>query len=451
MRKLLMGVAAALVSVAFVAVTTSVASAKTRNGAVNTHTLWVATHAANGNGKSCAQNGFSSISSAIAAAAPNAMIHVCSGTYTEQPQITKALSISASGGPVTVALPASPVVATTSCDTAIDAALGSFPPDQDGISVCTTGTVKLTGITVDASFPSVGCSVNDNGIVVGGGATLDFNGSAVTAAGVPFTSPDNGCQSGVAIQAGLSVGAASGGFNNNSPVTVGHLNISHSTISGYQKNGITVDGSGSHVTMSHVTITGNGPGNGTTPENNAQNGVQVSDGATATIRSSAINDNEYEFGVPASNNSATGILFYNPGVGSTVKNSAISVNDIGVYSYTPNSSVSAVLIKSNRLDGDRAVAIQFDQGFTTATNNRIANGSVGLQATQYSGQSYAVHAVTSRNTITGMSTATVQVSSDALGPPQDIAGSMSVTNSRISSGPVLNNSKNFTLTLSNNH
>ena len=138
MRKLLMGVAAALFSLAFIGVTTSVASAT-----VNTHSLWVAPHAANGDGRSCAQNGFSSISAALAVAAPNAMIHVCAGTYTEQPQITEPLSIKATGGAVTVAVPASPVVATTSCDSAMDAAGGSLPPDTDGISVCTSGTVKF--------------------------------------------------------------------------------------------------------------------------------------------------------------------------------------------------------------------------------------------------------------------------------------------------------------------
>ena len=267
----------------------------------------------------------------------------------------------------------------------------------------------------------------------------------MTAAGVPFTSPDNGCQSGVGIQVGLSIGAATFAFNNNNPVTVGHLDTLRSTVGGYQKNGITVDGTGSTAIISHTTITGNGPGNGTTPENNAQNGIQISDGATASISSSVISANEYE-----SSNLATGVLFYDAGVGTKIKHSTIADNDTGVYSYTPDSSTSAALISENRLDGDRSAAVQFDQGFTTATNNLISNGSVGLEALQYSGQTYAVHAVTSGNKITGMSTATVQVSSDALGPPQDITGFMSVTRSRISSGPVLNNSLNFTLELSHN-
>src|ERR1700722_8246933 len=179
MRKLLMGVAAALISLGFIGVSASVASAKTDRAStrvaapLSTHTLWVAPHAPSGNGKSCADNGYSTISSAIAASATNATIHVCTGTYTEQLQITHALKIEGSGGPVTVALPASPADATTTCDQAENAAGGpSAQPNQDGISICTTGVVKLTGINVDASFPSNGCYDSENGIVVGGGATL---------------------------------------------------------------------------------------------------------------------------------------------------------------------------------------------------------------------------------------------------------------------------------------
>ena len=434
MRTFRMGVVAALLSLAFVGVTASVASA------ASLHSLWVnKAFAPSAPSNSCTHPGYRSISSAIAAAEPGANIYVCTGTYTEQLQITRAVSIVAVDGTVTVALPASPADATTSCDRAIDAAVGGTQPDQDGISICGPGTVKMTGITVRTLFPSSYCYDNEYGILVGGGATLDFIRSAETAAGVSFGAVGNGCQGGVGIQAGLSKGAATYSFNNDSPVTVGHISIKHSTFSGYQKNGITVDGTGSTLLISTATLTGNGPS-----DNNAQNAIQVSDGASASIARAAISDNEYEGG-----NDATGILFYGSGGRSKVSDSTIADNDYGVYSLTAPGSASAVSISGSRFYADRDVALAVDEGFTTATNNTISGGMVGIQAEQYEGQTYGVHAVTSYNRVSGMSTASVQVSSDALGSPHDVAGYLSVTHSIII-GRVLNNSRNFDLVLSDN-
>jgi hypothetical protein len=440
MRKLLMGVVATLFSLACIGASASVASAQTRQHALSTHSLWVNNAVAPSSpDNTCAHPGYSTIQSAVTASHTGATIHICTGTYAEQVQISHGLSLKTVDGAVTIALPATPAVSTTTCDTTVDNALGaSVQPNEDGISVCGPGAVKMNGIIVRTLFPSDTCNDSEYGILVAGGATLDFTNSAVTAAGVAFSSPDNGCQGGIGIEAGFSRGDIPPYSDNNTPITIGHLNIHHSTFSGYQKNGITLDGSGSSAVMGNISVTGNG-----STDTNAQNGIQVSDGATAKISNAVISDNEYVDG-----NDATGLLFYAAGPGSMVTHSTISDNDLGVYSLTDPGSSSDVLLSQNQLTNDRSAAIAFDSGFTTAKGNNISGGSIGLLAYQYDGQTYAVHAVTTRNSVTGVSTASVEISSD--NSPSDVKGFLSVTHSAIGSAPVLNNSTDFTFVESDN-
>ncbi len=58
----------------------------------------------------------------------------------------------------------------------------------------------------------------------------------------------------------------------------GTATLNNDVVSSYQKNGITVDGTGSSAAIGNVTVTGAGE---TTAI--AQNGIQISDGATARI------------------------------------------------------------------------------------------------------------------------------------------------------------------------
>jgi hypothetical protein len=69
---------------------------------------------------------------------------------------------------------------------------------------------------------------------------------------------------------------------------VGHADITNDTIESYQKNGITVDGPGSTADIDHDVVTGSGP----TPII-AQNGIQISFGATALVTDNTITANNY--------------------------------------------------------------------------------------------------------------------------------------------------------------
>jgi hypothetical protein len=116
------------------------------------------------------------------------------------------------------------------------------------------------------------------------------------------------------------------------PAEVGRANLSNINISGYQKNGVTVDGAGSSATVARTTVTGIGP---TTQI--AQNGIQVSNGASSRISSSTISGDECNVAVCGANaltqTQSVGVLFFGAASGSSVTNSKINGHDVGVYNF----------------------------------------------------------------------------------------------------------------------
>jgi len=396
-------------------------------------TLWVSpSPAVAGGGSSCAKPGYNEIQAAVNAATSGSTINVCAGTYTEQVAITKSLAVIGSGSP-TIVMPATPADSTTACDTAFDAIAA---PDQDGVVVCGAVNVTLQGIKVDAAFSGVNCYANEGyfGIVVAGGATLNFLSSAVTAAGAV---PLNGCQGGIGLQVGNS---------QTTPVQVGHLNLLNSSVSGYQKNGIDVEGSGSSGSITGATVTGIGP----TPEI-AQNGIQVEEGATAQILSSTITGDECNYPGACGPNGLTqyggsGVLLEATGPSSVI-GSTISNNDEGIY-YVANPEGKAPLLPTDTIAGDSLIndryqGIQLNQGSALITGSQISGGNVGIQLLQYAGQTFGIQSYASADVIKGEAVAAVQVLSDQA--PGDFPGTFTISLSKLSgnAASVLDNSSNL--------
>jgi hypothetical protein len=150
-----------------------------------TNKLWVSSTGTLGSapGTSCANPGYRTIQSAIDVAGNyGATIEVCGGTYTEQLTITTSVTLKATGGAVTLVLPATPANATTSCDLAVDSTYSTT--DQDAISICGPVSVGLSGLTVQAVWPAAAdCGLSMNAIEVGGDANLSTTNVAVTGAG----------------------------------------------------------------------------------------------------------------------------------------------------------------------------------------------------------------------------------------------------------------------------
>jgi Right handed beta helix region len=396
--------------------------------AASAGSLWVA-HAptVKSPGKSCTSPGYNTIQSAIAADTTGAKIEVCTGTYVEQLQITKALSIAAAGS-VTVQLPATPSLSTTTCDEA------TGEPNEDVVSICGAGIVTITGLTIEGHWPSGRCSDSLYGILVAGEADLKLTDSTIAGAGAD---PINGCQGGVGIQVGMAW---------TKPVEVGMATLSNDTVSGYQKNGITVDGAGSKAAITSTTVTGTGE----TPTI-AQNGIQVSNGAQAKITESTISGNEYN-----PSYEATGVLFYGAAAGSSVTKSIIDDNDFGVYyldgSPPPQPTSSQLAISSDKMTDDRYASVGLDQGWATVNNDELEGGKVGILVFQYEEQQYGPKGTGSGDTIKGMSEWAVQGSSDE--SSADHPGSFSIVKSAISGNPfgasvsnsVTSNSKSLSIT-----
>jgi hypothetical protein len=405
-------------------------------GAAPSSTLWVSNVAAVGNNSGCSRPGYSSVSAALAAAGSGATIKVCAGTYGEQLSVTKPVAIAAVGA-VDIAVPASPSDSTTACDNA----LTSVAPggvDMDGVSICTTGTVTLTGLTVTESVPVLNCSDNLYGILVAGGANLVAKNVTVNGA---TETPLNGCQLGIGIEVGAS-----------SASEVGTTTLTNVSVSNYQKNGITVDGAGSTAKIVKSFVTGDGA-----TDQIAQNGIQISDGAVGTINASTVSGNECDqagCGPNGLQDQATGVLFYGAGTGSSITKSSLTGNDIGAYyvSLAPSEpSRAEVTIGGNTISSNRYEGIQLDQGKASVTKNTIeGSGEAGIEVLQYDGQSYAPASTATKDSISGQQVG-VEVLSD--NSPGDLPGSFNISKSSFlttNTQAQSDNSTNYTIVGSKN-
>jgi hypothetical protein len=396
-------------------------------------TVWVSHAGISRADDGCGAPGFNTIESAIAAAPSGATIRVCRGNYAEQLAITRPLALRAVGA-VTVRLPAHPANSTTACDTATGTA--RFRPDQDAVVICGAARVAIDGFTIDAAWPRSTCDDSLFGVLVAGGATLELTRSRITAAGAV---PPNGCQGGIGLQVGMAWTA---------PVEPGHAILSADRISGYQKNGIEVDGDGSTAAIDSTSVRGAGP-----TRTIAQNGIEVNSGAFARITASTIGGNECDMRSCGANSlrqsQSAGVLFIGAARGSGIARSTLTGNDIGIYnvSTAPRAPRSpTVSITGDRFRGDRHEAIVLDQGFAAIDRDEIlGGGAVGIQILQDSLQSYAARGRASSDRIMGMSRAAVQVLSDhAIGDPP---GSSIIARSVVgaSGANVLNDSSNYTV------
>lgn len=394
-----------------------------------------------GDGSNCSNPGFATVQSAVNAAEvqANATIEICPGTYVEQVQITGHTNLTiesayAHSG-VVIQLPTTPVNSTTSCDTANGTQ--AYQPDQDGFAVCGTSAtnVSVSGITFNEAWPANTCDDSLYGILVGGHSTLKLTNSTVVAGGAV---PINGCQGGIGIQVGMAW---------TTPNEAGHATLSNDVISGYQKNGVTVDGKGSTASFWKDTVEGAGATTQT-----AQNGIQVSNGAYAVITRTTIEGNECNNATCGANAlsdyQATGVLFYGAKKGSTVTQSTIIDNDIGVYyaSEQPTlPSTTEVWVTADQLQNNRYEGVVLDQGRAVVDQSKILGGNVGVMVLQYDGQAYGSNDRVTATTIKHNVVAAIDVLSDQA-PTGDLPGSITFTNCPIS-GPVLSNTSSITVTI----
>ena len=247
---------------------------------------------------------------------------------------------------------------------------GNTNPTLGAIVAVVGSATKVTIDNFTITGPGAGgCGSLQYGILVRDGATATIQNNRITAI---RDNPMSGCQNGNAIQVGRE-----------SLATIGHATIRKNTIDDYQKTGIVVDGrlTGLVSTAAITENTVKGDVNGDCkPEFRcgplaAQNGIQVSRKAMATVTGNTITENRYDPAVAASG----GILLYNAGE-TTVKSNTVDGNDVGVWVFnTSNADVLSNKVKNSSFDG---IAVQAG-GFNTISSNiadRNGNG-IGLYDT----------------------------------------------------------------------
>src|SRR2546425_3355853 len=227
---------------------------------------------------------FTTISSAVAVAVPGDIILVCDGTYAEQVVIDKSLTLQAVADPSQQAVVKAP------------------PSMLDPKAIIRVTGALAMNVTIDGFIitgPGDGsCDSIRYGIRLDGGAMATItNNMILNIQDLPF----GGCQNGI----GILVGRQFEG-------TTGTANIDGNIIAGYQKGGIVVDNALSSAVITNNVITGVGR-----TEIIAQNGIQVSRGATVpptNLQGNTITGNFYwnrsATHVPAV---ATGVLYFQSG------------------------------------------------------------------------------------------------------------------------------------------
>ena len=201
----------------------------------------------------CPTGAVKTVQDGVNAAVAGDTVSVCAETFREQVVIAKSLKLVGAGTAQTTIILPRPVAGS-----------------QDVVTVDGAGVnVEISGFTIKGLAPSAECAplgtvYTLSGVYVRGGANANIHDNVITGM---RGDPLDGCQKG----SGIRVGRAGSS-------TAGTATITNNTITDYQKTGIIVDGPGSAATITGNTITGVGP-----TDVIAQNGMQISRSAAATV------------------------------------------------------------------------------------------------------------------------------------------------------------------------
>jgi parallel beta-helix repeat protein len=223
-----------------------------------------------------------------------------------------------------------------------------------------TGTVNATGCNIGVYYgPGSKAKVTDADVfganyfgIVNNGSDIDVKNSSVHNIG---EAPFNGTQHGVGI---YFVGGGSGSIHKN-------------TVSLYQKGGIVLNGEGSSAKIQNNTVTGL-----SRVDFIAQNGIQVSRGATGDVNNNTVSGNAY---TGANGASSGGILIYGGcgdplTTGVDVKNNTLVNNDVGIFLFNGDPTCN----------GAPATPTNNSAHNNTITNDAVTNtsgdGARGYQA-----------------------------------------------------------------------
>jgi hypothetical protein len=379
----------------------------------------------------CEHPSYTTIQGAVEAVSPGTTIEVCPGTYAEQLVIDKRVKINAFGGEgsATVKLPATIATASGPCATS--------PEEETEIVLCTSESVNLTNLRIDARFPTGTCRQSLYGIFVGGGATLIARYDQIVGAGA---SPVNGCLGAVGLQVGFTPPPGQGGRVN--PEQVGRAKLIASSIREYDASGIVAEGAGSNVAVIKSDIHGGGPSTSHNPT-----GIQIRDGASGSVKGSWIQGN-----ANAGRQFGTGILIHHAAPPVVISNDTLEENGIGLRfasGAATQPSSPEVKVVHNHFINDEYAGLFLEQGDALINYNSIEGGQLGILINQTASQPFAPNSSALRDTVSGTGEVAIEVQSD--NSPGDHPGDFLIKNSAISNNPVEVRDQSTTFTVTRFH
>ena len=316
---------------------------------------------------SCTGSGkhYATIQAAVTAAAAGAIIDVCPGTYPEQVAISKNLTLRGiKNGTLyapTIVVPSSGLAANGTNIAGDSVAAQIFVKGAD---------VTISHITVDGGNNGLSdCAINPMGIY------YQNSSGRITANAVRnviMAPPHQGCPVGLAINVESNSGTPA-------------VTVSDNSVRNYDKNGIVASGPGTGGGPA-VIVTGNTViGIGATTAT-AQNGIQISYGATGSVTFNNIADDLYinppcgAAGLPACY-AGSGLLIY-ASSGITATNNKVDSTQLGIVTVTDPTYGTAndAVIKSNHIGGTQTYdAIDLCSDGNTAESNTIyGTGESGI-------------------------------------------------------------------------
>lgn len=186
------------------------------------------------------------------------------------------------------------------------------------------GSSEISGFTITGPGPS-GCGSIRGGILVRNGSDANIHDNTITAIRDNTVSNTfSGCQNGVAIEVGRSALS-----------TTGTATIKKNLIEDFQKNGITVSGTGSSAVIEENEINGAGP---TTVI--AQNAIQFSPGTSGSAKTNQITGSYY---TGDDDVVATGVLSWGDVTidGNTFTDTQVAIYQIGGTSTHKNNIINS--------------------------------------------------------------------------------------------------------------
>jgi hypothetical protein len=321
------------------------------------------------------------------AAASGDTINIAAGTYTEELTINKSVALVGAGSTTTIIK--APNALT------VNAAIPGSGGQQTAI-VFVTGAVAASMTALHVQGPgTTACGSIGYGVFVGGGANLSYTNSRITLTR-DLAPPLSGCQNGTGIRFGAQATAQ-----------VGSGTLTNNTIETFQKNGVTVDNTGSNATISGNTIIGEVP-----PPNIAQNGIQISRGATATITNNTVQNEQCgaaSCGPSFNQESATAILLFNAG-STSITGNTLTNSDYGIVLSNDAASTAVITANNNTLSNNRYGGVFAAGGTINLTGNTISGGNYGVIAANYTGDVQAgVVNLLGGNIVSGATTAGITV------------------------------------------